>query len=330
MGERLHGALQASSAATLQQPAPPHRAARALPQRRAGDARRGHRARRRGSHRLVQHHRGALLRPRRREATPASRSSTSCASRISPSTSSAASTPSRSRCGSRAARRSCSRCGSWPTARTRSCCCRATSRRRRSLEIMRRDFVANVSHELKTPLTVVSGFLETIADGNVTLEEPRGRQVLGLMRSQTDRMLRLIDDLLTLSALESSAHAGARDGDRRAGAAAARSPRRRARSRAARHTIVLEPGPAATLWGDEREVRSAIANLVSNAVRYTPQGRPHHARLEPSATARAGSRRGHRHRHRDRATFRGSPSASIASTPAARARPAAPGSGSRS
>ncbi len=73
------------------------------------------------------------------------------------------------------------------------------------LEVMRRDFVANVSHELKTPLTVVSGFLETIADGNVKLEEPRGRQVLALMRDQTDRMLRLIDDLLTLSALESTA-----------------------------------------------------------------------------------------------------------------------------
>ena len=73
------------------------------------------------------------------------------------------------------------------------------------LETMRRDFVANVSHELKTPLTVVSGFLETIADGNVRLDESRGRQVLGLMRAQTDRMLHLIDDLLTLSALESSA-----------------------------------------------------------------------------------------------------------------------------
>ena len=56
---------------------------------------------------------------------------------------------------------------------------------RERLETMRRDFVANVSHELKTPLTVVSGFLETIADGNVPLDEPRGRQVLGLMRSQT-------------------------------------------------------------------------------------------------------------------------------------------------
>jgi two-component system phosphate regulon sensor histidine kinase PhoR len=138
------------------------------------------------------------------------------------------------------------------------------------LEVMRRDFVANVSHELKTPLTVVSGFLETIADGNVTLEEPRGRQVLGLMRSQTDRMLRLIDDLLTLSTLESTALPA------RETAIDVQALLRLVYEEArvlsgGRHSIVLEPGPAATLWGDEREVRSAIANLVSNAIRYTPK-----------------------------------------------------------
>jgi two-component system phosphate regulon sensor histidine kinase PhoR len=126
------------------------------------------------------------------------------------------------------------------------------------LETMRRDFVANVSHELKTPLTVVSGFLETIADGNVRLEEPRGQQVLALMRSQSDRMLRLIDDLLTLSALESSAQP-AREAPidvhqfLRAVAEEARA------LSAGRQAIQLRLGPP------------AIVNLVSNAVRYTPK-----------------------------------------------------------
>jgi two-component system phosphate regulon sensor histidine kinase PhoR len=138
------------------------------------------------------------------------------------------------------------------------------------LETMRRDFVANVSHELKTPLTVVSGFLETIADGNVRLEEPRGQQVLALMRSQTDRMLRLIDDLLTLSALESSAQP-AREAPidvhqfLRGVAEEARA------LSAGRQAIQLRLGPPATLWGDEHELRSAIVNLVSNAIRYTPK-----------------------------------------------------------
>jgi two-component system phosphate regulon sensor histidine kinase PhoR len=138
------------------------------------------------------------------------------------------------------------------------------------LETMRRDFVANVSHELKTPLTVVSGFLETIADGNVNLGEARGKQVLALMRGQNDRMLRLIDDLLTLSALESTAvpaHEVAIDVQ-----ALLRAIQEEAKALSgARHSIVLRPGPPATLVGDEREVRSAIANLVSNAVRYTPR-----------------------------------------------------------
>jgi two-component system phosphate regulon sensor histidine kinase PhoR len=138
------------------------------------------------------------------------------------------------------------------------------------LETMRRDFVANVSHELKTPLTVVSGFLETIADGTVKLDEPRGQQVVGLMRNQSDRMLRLIDDLLTLSTLESTtapAREAAIDVQ-----ALLRTVHEEARALSGgRHAIVLEAGPPATLWGDEREVRSAIANLVSNAVRYTPK-----------------------------------------------------------
>jgi two-component system phosphate regulon sensor histidine kinase PhoR len=138
------------------------------------------------------------------------------------------------------------------------------------LETMRRDFVANVSHELKTPLTVVSGFLETIADGNVRLEEPRGQQVLGLMRSQTDRMLRLIDDLLTLSALESSAQPARETAIDVHSLLRVAAEEARALS-AGRHAITLKPGPPATLWGDEHELRSALANLASNAIRYTPK-----------------------------------------------------------
>jgi two-component system phosphate regulon sensor histidine kinase PhoR len=138
------------------------------------------------------------------------------------------------------------------------------------LDTMRRDFVANVSHELRTPLTVIGGFLETIADGNVKLDQPRGEQVLGLMRMQTDRMLRLIEDLLTLSTLESTS-APARE-------AAIdvhvfmRALQEEARALSAgRHTVSLTLGPPAKLWGDENEMRSAIINLVSNAVRYTPK-----------------------------------------------------------
>jgi two-component system phosphate regulon sensor histidine kinase PhoR len=71
------------------------------------------------------------------------------------------------------------------------------------VETMRRDFVANVSHELKSPLTVVAGFLETLTDGKVKLDEQRRQGYLLMMREHTLRMQRLVEDLLTLSALES-------------------------------------------------------------------------------------------------------------------------------
>ena len=66
---------------------------------------------------------------------------------------------------------------------------------------MRRDFIANVSHELKTPLTVISGFVETLQDLDV--DERQRKRFLQLMQEQAKNMQRLVDDLLTLSALES-------------------------------------------------------------------------------------------------------------------------------
>ena len=69
------------------------------------------------------------------------------------------------------------------------------------VERMRREFVANVSHELRTPLTVVSGFLETLRDET---DAAAARRYIALMEEQSKRMQRLVEDLLTLSALESS------------------------------------------------------------------------------------------------------------------------------
>jgi two-component system phosphate regulon sensor histidine kinase PhoR len=139
------------------------------------------------------------------------------------------------------------------------------------IEAMRRDFVANVSHELRTPLTVVSGFVETLAEGRVRLSESRAQQVLALMQQQTGRMLRLIDDLLTLSALESSPGVASETaidvGEVLAGLHA-----EGVALSSGRHRLELETGPPASLLGDEKDLRSAFGNLVSNAIRYTPAG----------------------------------------------------------
>ncbi|MBL8276072.1 MAG: phosphate regulon sensor histidine kinase PhoR [Pelomonas sp.] len=136
-------------------------------------------------------------------------------------------------------------------------------------EAMRRDFVANVSHEIRTPLTVLAGFIETLHSLPLTAVE-RDR-VLTLMNQQTQRMQTLVADLLTLAQLEGSPRPApdrwvaldgllariAADADVLSGG---------------RHRLQLKPQTHVELAGIESELLSAIANLVTNAVRYTPDG----------------------------------------------------------
>ena len=77
--------------------------------------------------------------------------------------------------------------------------------REQQIERMRADFVANASHELRTPLTALSGFLETI-QGPAKSDPKAQEKFLGLMKSQAERMRRLIDDLLSLSRIEMNEH----------------------------------------------------------------------------------------------------------------------------
>ena len=137
------------------------------------------------------------------------------------------------------------------------------------LDVVRRDFVANVSHELRTPLTVLVGFLETIR--NLKLDPQRQRDYIGMMQEQASRMQRIIEDLLTLSALDSAPPATAEQ----------RVPVRPLLARlkadaealsSGKHTIQAEFDANSDLLGIESELASAFGNLVSNAIRYTPAG----------------------------------------------------------
>lgn len=138
------------------------------------------------------------------------------------------------------------------------------------LETTRRDFVANVSHELRTPLTVVRGFLETLEDMDRPDPEMTRRSIR-LMSQQTLRMTRLVEDLLTLSRLESTQNvlkeedvdvpemvkALVQDADALS---------------ADRHKVRMKISCNDWLKGNSDELRSAFGNLVSNAIRYTPEG----------------------------------------------------------
>ncbi|GAA5174977.1 phosphate regulon sensor histidine kinase PhoR [Niveibacterium umoris] len=139
------------------------------------------------------------------------------------------------------------------------------------LETMRRDFVANVSHELKTPLTVVSGFLETLDDLIDELPPEDVRRYLHLASEQADRMQHLVEDLLQLAALETSAAASYDETVQMASLLNTILEEGRALS-SGRHEITLDFDGPANLRGSRKEIHSAMLNLVSNAVRYTPAG----------------------------------------------------------
>jgi len=145
-------------------------------------------------------------------------------------------------------------------------------------EAMRRDFVANVSHEIRTPLTVLAGFVETLQTLKLSQEEQDN--YLALMATQAQRMQSLVDDLLTLSRLEGSPIPGFTSH-------ITLSHLMDACQSEAQHlsqllfqdkiaqVIVFEADPGLEnylILGEPRELQSALSNLVSNAVRYTPQG----------------------------------------------------------
>jgi len=137
------------------------------------------------------------------------------------------------------------------------------------LEQMRRDFVANVSHEMRTPLTVISGYLETMADNADDLP-PKWRRAVTTMSMQSSRMEALITDLILLSKIETGEKtvndtltdvdalirqichdASALSGEKH-------------------HQFTIEINDQRLLKGDESQLRSAFSNLIFNAVKYTP------------------------------------------------------------
>ena len=136
------------------------------------------------------------------------------------------------------------------------------------VETMRRDFVANVSHELRTPLTVVLGFLEHLvhdADMDVTTRN----NFLNVLYEQAQRMNRLVDDLLTLSTLENRQQPLNEEVIDMHALIDALVADGRALS-AGRHWFEVHE-EAGNLFGSVHELRSAFSNMVSNAVRYTPE-----------------------------------------------------------
>lgn len=135
-------------------------------------------------------------------------------------------------------------------------------------EVMRRDFIANVSHELRTPLTVIGGFLETIGDMQGEIS-PDIQPYFDMMQSQTTRMRRIIEDLLTLSRLENNVTL--KDEADIAMPALLNLLLKDAQALSqGQHTVRLHLETEVNIRGSYNELLSALSNLTSNAVRYTP------------------------------------------------------------
>jgi two-component system phosphate regulon sensor histidine kinase PhoR len=140
------------------------------------------------------------------------------------------------------------------------------------LEVMRRDFVANVSHELKTPLTTIQGFAETLLDGALQ-DQQRASEFLSVIAKQADRLALIVDDLLILTRLENSPpQAGElREvdlGELAATVVAAFS----ARARELKVKLQLETHPSSRLWVFPLLLEQALGNLLDNALKFSPAG----------------------------------------------------------
>jgi len=143
-------------------------------------------------------------------------------------------------------------------------------------DAMRRDFVANVSHEIRTPLTVMSGFIETLQSLN--LEKNEREKYLDLMAVQASRMQDLVNDLLILSQLEGSTLPSTNEPVSLQGLMSSIESEARGLSASQLfenqdpQILNFETPESVQLHGANKELHSAISNLVNNAVRYTPSG----------------------------------------------------------
>jgi len=140
----------------------------------------------------------------------------------------------------------------------------------RRVESMRRDFVANASHELKTPLTAIRGFAERLAE--VDLHDPRAEQSVEVILANAKRLGALVEDLLELSRIE-----GGSAPLRLEAVDAAELARRLLREleprlRAGELAAEVEAKGDARAWADRRGLEQVLANLLDNAIKYTPAG----------------------------------------------------------
>ena len=135
------------------------------------------------------------------------------------------------------------------------------------IESDRKEFISNVSHELKTPLTVISGFIETLEDMFASSGKEH-KNILEMMGNQAYRMSKLIDDLLMLSNVESSVFQN-RSENVGINKIISKIKKNASILNAKEHKIKYQIDSNLNIYGSKKEIESAFQNLVTNAIRYT-------------------------------------------------------------
>ena len=135
---------------------------------------------------------------------------------------------------------------------------------------MRKDFIANASHELRSPLTVISGYLEGIQD-DIENSIPARKSQIRQMRKQADRMQRLIDDLLQLSSLETSTENDKGEVVVVPELLANIYQEAQSLSGEMKHIFYMETDTKLWVHGKQRELYSAFSNVIFNAVQHSPK-----------------------------------------------------------
>ncbi len=145
--------------------------------------------------------------------------------------------------------------------------------RQKALERVRKEFVANVSHELRTPLAVIKGYIETLVEGHQEMDPIDRQRFLGTIQRHTDRLNSLLEDLLTLSRLESVNPGLERESIELRPHIAGILEDYRSRPHAEDHVIVDDLDPAIDrLLVDPLKLNQVLSNLLDNALKYTPPG----------------------------------------------------------
>lgn len=143
----------------------------------------------------------------------------------------------------------------------------------KKLELVRKDFVANVSHELRTPLSVIKGYTETLVDGHQEMPLDDRDRFLRTIQRHTERLNSLLDDLLTLSRLESINPGLRRESCDLSALVVGIVDDYRARPAAAGHHLSFAMDPAVgPVLIDPLKITQVLENLIDNALKYTPKG----------------------------------------------------------